>query len=65
MHSIGPPTQGHMYQTLLQAERIAMLSGKWVVSDVQMINVTLDIECQQLVNVQILQTSINTFLGSV
>jgi len=39
--------RGHVYQTLLQAERDAMLSGKSVVGDAQMINITLDIKCQQ------------------
>jgi len=52
MRSIGPPTQGHVYQMLLQAERVAHLSGKSVVGNAQMINITLDIECQQYVNPQ-------------
>jgi len=63
---IGPPTQGSAYQMLLQAERVVEIAGKSVVGDAQMINMVLDIECQQYVNVQdlVLWTSINTFLGS-
>ena len=44
---IGPPTQGHVYQKLVQAERIAELAGQSAVGDAQMVNITLDIECQQ------------------
>jgi hypothetical protein len=53
MHSIGPPTQGHVYQTLLQAERVAELAGKSVVNNTQMINIALGIECQQYVDLHI------------
>jgi len=44
---------GHVYQTLLQAERVAHLSGKSVVGNAQMINITLDIKCQQYVDPQL------------
>jgi len=54
MCSIGPPTQGHVYQTLLQAERAVELEGKSVVGHVQIVNIALDIECQQYVNFQVL-----------
>ena len=47
---IGPPTQGHVYQKLIQAETVAVLAGQSAVGDAQMINTALDIECQQYVN---------------
>ena len=52
MRSTGPPTQGRVYQTLLQEERIAELAGKTAVGDVQMINTALEIESDQYVDVQ-------------
>jgi len=54
MCSIGPPTQGHVYQMLLQAERAVKLEGKSVVGNVQIVNIALDIECQQYVDFQVL-----------
>jgi hypothetical protein len=55
MRSTGPPTQGHVYETLLQEERIAELAGKMGVGDVQTINTALDIESEQYVDVQPVQ----------
>ena len=52
MQLIGPPTQGHVHQKLIQAETIAVLAGQSAVGDAQMINTTLDIECQQYVRLQ-------------
>jgi CTP synthase (UTP-ammonia lyase) len=49
--SIGPPTQGRVYQELLQNERSGGLGGKPVVNHVQMMNIALYIECQQFVNI--------------
>ena len=46
---IGPPTQGHVYQKLVQAERIAELSGRSAVGNAQVVNIALDIERQQYV----------------
>jgi hypothetical protein len=46
---IGPPTQGHVYQKLVQAERIAELSGQSAVGNAQVVNIALDIERQQYV----------------
>lgn len=37
MCSIGPPTQGYVYQKLVEAERFAELSGQSAVGNVQMI----------------------------
>jgi hypothetical protein len=53
MWLIGPPTQGHVYQKLIQAETVAVLAGQSAIGDAQMINTALDIECQQYVSLQI------------
>jgi hypothetical protein len=52
--STGPPTQGHVYQMLLQEERIAELAGKTAVGDVQLINTALDVESEQYVDFQVM-----------
>lgn len=47
--AIGPPMQGHVYQKLVQAGRIAELAGQSAISNAQMVNIMLDIEHQQYI----------------
>lgn len=41
--------QGHVYQKLVQAGRIAELAGQSAISNAQMVNIMLDIEHQQYI----------------
>jgi hypothetical protein len=50
MRLLGPPTQGSVYQKLLQDQRVAEHSENPVINNAQVINTALDIECQQYVD---------------